>query len=91
MRENNKKYINNNTTNSNNNNNNNNNIDKIYLFLFQTLNYEYKKPEMIHLPQNFLFFIIKKIEEFGPNRLMFHTHDGPTDIDTMTKILQLRF
>ena len=22
---------------------------------------------------------------------MFHTHDGPTDIDTMTKILQLRF
>ena len=22
---------------------------------------------------------------------MFHTHDGPTSIDTMTKILQLRF
>ena len=25
------------------------------------------------------------------DRLMFHTHDGPMDIDTMTKILQLRF
>ena len=25
------------------------------------------------------------------DRLMFHTHDGPTDIDTMTKILQLWF
>ena len=25
------------------------------------------------------------------DRLMFHTHDGSTDIDTMTKILQLRF
>ena len=25
------------------------------------------------------------------DRLMFHTHDGPTDIDTRTKILQLRF
>ena len=25
------------------------------------------------------------------DRLKFHTHDGPTDIETMTQVLQLRF
>ena len=25
------------------------------------------------------------------DRLKFHTHDGPTDIKTMTEVLQLRF
>ena len=25
------------------------------------------------------------------DRLIFRTHDGPTDIDTMTKVLQLKF
>ena len=39
----------------------------------------------------FLKHSLKYCKYSKMDRLMFHTHDGPTDIDTMTKILQLRF
>ena len=39
----------------------------------------------------FLKHLLKYCKYSKMDRLMFHTHDGPTDIDTMTKILQLRF
>ena len=39
----------------------------------------------------FLKHLLKYCKYSKMDRLMFHTHDRPTDIDTMTKILQLRF
>ena len=36
----------------------------------------------------FLRHLLKYCKYSKMDRLMFHTHDGPTDIDTMTKILQ---
>ena len=39
----------------------------------------------------FLKHLLKYCKYSKMDRLMFHTHDGPTDIDTMTKILQLQF
>ena len=39
----------------------------------------------------FLKHLLKYCKYSKMNRLKFHTYDGPTDIDTITKILQLRF
>ena len=39
----------------------------------------------------FLKHLLKYCKYSKMDRLMFHTLDGPTDIDTMTEILQLRF
>ena len=39
----------------------------------------------------FLKHLLKYCKYSKMDRLMFHTHDEPTDIDNMTKILQLRF
>ena len=39
----------------------------------------------------FLKYLLKYCKYSKMDRLMFHTHDRPADIDTMTKILQLRF
>ena len=39
----------------------------------------------------FLKHLLKHCKYSKMDRLMFYTHDGPTDIDIMTKILQLRF
>ena len=39
----------------------------------------------------FLKHLLKYCKYSKMDRLMFHTHYEPTDIDTMTKILQLRF
>ena len=39
----------------------------------------------------FLKHLLKYCKYSKMDRLIFHTHDGPTDIDTMSKILQLRF
>ena len=41
--------------------------------------------------KDFLKHLLKYCKYSKMDRLMFHTHDGPTDIDTMTKIPQLRF
>ena len=39
----------------------------------------------------FLKHMLKDCKYSKMDRLMFHTHDGPKDIDTMTKILQFWF
>ena len=39
----------------------------------------------------FLKHLLKYCKYSEMDRLMFHTHDGPTDIETMAKILQLQF
>ena len=44
-------------------------------------------------PRHILFLkhLLRYVKYSKKDRLMFKTHDGPTDIDTMTKLLQLRF
>ena len=39
----------------------------------------------------FLKHLLKYCKYSKLDRLKFHTHDGPTDIKTMTEVLQLRF
>ena len=39
----------------------------------------------------FLKHLLKYCKYSKMDRLKFHTHDGPTDIETMTQVLQLRF
>ena len=39
----------------------------------------------------FLKHLIKYCKYIKLSRLKFHTNDGPTDMKTMTQILQLRF
>ena len=39
----------------------------------------------------FLKHLVRYAKHSKDDRLKFHTHDGPTDIDTMTPLMQLRF
>ena len=44
-------------------------------------------------PRHILFLkhLLRYVKYAKRDRLIFRTHDGPTDIDTMTKVLQLKF
>jgi hypothetical protein len=44
-------------------------------------------------PRHILFLkhLLRYVKYAKRDRLIFRTHDGPTDLDTMTKVLQLKF